>query len=116
MWEKIKNWFKKNWGYFAAAIGGFVAALLTRLCGSRKGRLEQDKQLCDNAQHGITGAKDSIGESSNRIKSADDTIGKLKTSIESSKHGVGESINTIDDLIRDVEYIETVTSKYGKGN
>ena len=115
MWEKIKNWFKKNWGYIVAALGALFGGLFLGLRSGKHRGLDTNKQLCEAAKGTIAETTESVGRASDGIKSAEATVGELKQSIATSELRLGESQDTVEQLIRNTDDIESVLDKYNKG-
>ena len=40
MWKKVKEWFKKSWGYIAAFFGGVAAMFLLKRGGDTRARAD----------------------------------------------------------------------------
>lgn len=125
MWEKLKEFFKKTWGFFAGVFVGFVSLLfIDRRRGSRadgdiqklREQLEEYKQLIaragiDNSelegQLDIAGAR--IDELEDRLQSSKGDTNELERvnqDIRREQCTMGEAIGKLGEFIE----------KHGKGS
>lgn len=90
MYEKIKEFFKKNWLYFASFIGGIASSLFYVF--RRNGRAKQDiKQL----QHNISELRRKLQEGQRIVDQLESSNNELR--IELQKR-INETKCTVDQL------------------
>ena len=115
VWKNIKQWFKKNWGYFVAALGALAGGIFLGLHTNKHRGLDTNTELCKSAESGITKVTESVSTAAGRLDEATGTLGDLKQSINDSQNRVSDSSDTVGRLISDTNDIKAIIDKYNKG-
>lgn len=99
MWNKIKTWFKKNWGYFASFVGGLVAMLFVN-CGRNKNadaniqrlndKLAEYERLLERAREENKLAGEQLSDAVSELNSIRKSESEIRNRFEQNKSNTKE--------------------------
>lgn len=101
VWTKIKEFFKKYWGYIVTFFGLLISFLCGRHFRDQCLGLDESIELRDQNGERVTRATDRIEDSQSRIKQC--------------QSGITNSEDRVEELIRDTVSAREIIDKYKVG-
>lgn len=102
MWEKIKAFFKKAWGYIAAFIGGIAAVLLIKRGGDTRARADIEQLRAKLQQY------------TELVRSAGRANQKLTKQLEQLTNEYNELRKRVDECEGDSVKLELLNDDIGR--
>lgn len=102
MWQKIKEWFKKSWGYIAAFFGGIATMLLFKRKGDTRARADIEQLRAKLQQY------------SELIQSTGRANKELAKQLEQLTNEYNEFKRRVDECEGDAVKLDLISDDIGK--
>ena len=110
VWQKIKEWFKKSWGYIVAFFGGIAAMLLFKRQGDTRARadIEQLRAKLQQYSELIQSTGRANKELAKQLEQLTNEYNELKRRVDECKGDAVKLDLISDDIGRELERMEGV--------